>query len=159
MSIPANVAKFWEDYCTVAGNVGEARFYEAFYFGDNEEQATSLAKLVLTGTKRATAAAVWSYEAQGKRLPIPGDLSVMTDRAGTPLGIIETIKVDIMPFSEVSAEFAAIEGEGDGSLGHWQQGHRSYFSRECARAGKIFNESMLVACERFKVVFQVTPQV
>jgi len=154
MTIPANIAKFWESYCASVGNVDTARFYEAFYFSDNEEHANSLAKLVLAGAKRATTTAVWSFAAQGKRLPVPGDLSVVTDWAGTPLCVIETTRIEIMPFCDVSAEFAALEGEGDGSLGCWQQVHTNYFSRECARAGKVFTESMLVACERFNVVFQ-----
>jgi uncharacterized protein YhfF len=154
MSIPQNVAKFWRSYYASAGGVDSARFYEAFYFGDNEEQANSLANLVQAGAKRATTSAVWSFEARGKRLPIPGDLSIVTDWAGTPLCIIETTQIDVMPFCEVSAEFAALEYEGDGSLDHWRLGHREYFSRECARAGRVFTENMLVACERFSVVFQ-----
>lgn len=154
MSIPSNIASFWENYCASVGGVDSARFYEAFYFGDNEEQANALAHLVLAGAKRATTSAVWSFEARGQRLPAAGDLSVVTDWAGRPLCIIETVQIDVMPFCEVSAEFAALEGEGDGSLDHWQQGHREYFSRECARAGRGFTENMLVACERFSVVFQ-----
>jgi len=58
-----------------------------------------------------------------------------------------------VPFNEVTAEFAAVEGEGDGSLEFWRQEHVSSFSRECVRIGRVFNENMLVACERFRVGF------
>jgi len=116
--------------------------------------ANELAALVLQGTKRATTGSVWSFEAEGKRIPKPGDLSVVTNWSGKPLCVIETLTVEIVPFSEVTAEFAAIEGEGDGSLSFWQQGHRRYFSHECTRAGREFTESMLVVCECFKVVYQ-----
>jgi uncharacterized protein YhfF len=61
--------------------------------------------------------------------------------------------VDVLPFAEVSAEFAAVEGEGDGSLSFWRQVHRDYFTRECQRYGRTFDEQMLVACERFEVVY------
>jgi len=54
----------------------------------------------------------------------------------------------------VTAEFAAIEGEGDGSLSSWREAHRQYFTRECVHAGREFAEDMLVACERFRMVFQ-----
>jgi len=153
MPIPVAIAEYWERFSATAGGVDATRFYEAFYFGDNEELANSLADLVLTGTKRATAGSVWSFEHEGKHAPRPGDLSVVTNWAGSPLCVIETIQVDVVPFSEVTAEFAATEGEGDGSLEYWRQAHASYFSRECARIGHIFSENMLVACERFKVVF------
>jgi hypothetical protein len=68
MSIPIALIEYWERFCAVAGSVDRARFYEAFYFGDNEELANSLAELVLRGTKRATAGSLWSYEHEGKRI-------------------------------------------------------------------------------------------
>ena len=153
MHIPVAIAEFWKRFDADAGGVDPARFYEAFHFGDNEELATSLADLVLEGTKRATAGSLWSFEHEGKALPQPGDLSVVTNWAGSPLCVIETLQVDVVPFNEVTAEFAAVEGEGDGSLEFWRQEHASAFSRACARLGRVFDEGMLVACERFRVVY------
>ena len=153
MHIPVAIAEFWNRFDADAGGIDPTRFYETFHFGDNEEMANSLAGLVLEGTKRATAGALWSFEHEGKPLPQPGDLSVVTSWAGSPLCVIETVQVDIVPFNEVTAEFAAVEGEGDGSLEFWRLEHARAFSRECARIGRVFSESMLVACERFRVVF------
>jgi uncharacterized protein YhfF len=153
MSIPTHLSEFWDAFAKSIGGVDPARFYEAFFFGDSEQMANELAELVLKGTKRATAASIWSLEAEGKRLPVPGDLSIVTSWSGKPLCIIETQAVDVVPFSEVSSEFAATEGEGDGSLSFWREAHRRFFTRECARAGRQFTESMLVACEQFEVVY------
>lgn len=152
--IPAHLSDFWNTFATSMGGVDAARFYEPCIFGDSEDLANELADLVLRGIKRATAGSVWSSEAEGKRLPARGDLSIVTNWSGEPLCIIETETVEVIPFSEVSSEFAAIEGEGDGSLSYWQEAHRQYFTRECARAGRQFAESMLVACERFKVIYR-----
>ena len=156
MPVPSHLATFWNAFVKSTGAVDEARFYEAFYFGDSEALANELGELVLRGIKCATAGSVWSFEAEGKRLPVPGDLSIVTNWSGEPLCIIETRAVDVVPFSDVGAEFAAIEGEGDGSLLFWQEAHRRYFTRECAMAGRQFSESMLVACERFNVVYPRT---
>jgi uncharacterized protein YhfF len=153
MHISPAVQKFWDAFATT-GAADARGFYESFAFGDGEALANSLAALVLSGVKRATAGAVWSYEVEGKRLPAPGDQSIVTNWAGDPLCVIETIRVDIVPFNRVSAEFAAVEGEGDGSLAYWMEAHRNYFMRECDRAGREFSEDMLVACERFKLVYQ-----
>ncbi len=153
MRIPATILEFWNAFAAT-GVADEQRFYESFAFGDSEALANDLADLVLSGVKRATTGAVWSYEAEGKRLPGPGDQSIVTNWNGRPLCVIETTRVDVVPFNQVSAELAAVEGEGDGSLSYWMEGHRRYFTRECARAGRDFNEDMLVACERFKVVYQ-----
>lgn len=62
-----------------------------------------------------------------------------------PLCVIESLSVDVRPFCEVSAEFAAIEGAGDGSLAGRLQVHRAYVSRECERPGRTFDERMPVA--------------
>lgn len=153
MAVPPHVLDFWRA-CADAGKCNDARFHEAFCFGDNEELADSLAALVLSGVKRATAGSLWSYEAEGKPLSRPGDLSDVTNWAGMPLCVIETLAVDVVPFSEVTAEFAATEGEGDGSLAFWREAHRDFFTRECARTGRQFTEDMLVACERFRVAFR-----
>jgi uncharacterized protein YhfF len=152
MPVPVHLAAFWSDFAMSTGKANEERFYEAFFFGDSEELANELADLVLRGAKRATAGSVWSYEAEGKRLPQPGDLSIVTTWSGQPLCVIETQTVEVVRFTEVTAEFASTEGEGDGSLSFWQEAHRQYFTRECARAGREFTENMLVACECFKVV-------
>ena len=155
MLIPPAVLEFWNTFAATR-LADEQRFYESFAFGDSEALASELAALVLSGVKCATTGAVWSYEAEGKRLPVPGDQSIVTNWAGEPLCVIETTRVDLVPFNEVSAEFAAVEGEGDGSLSYWMEGHRRDIIRECSRAGRDFDESMLVACARFKVVYQPT---
>jgi uncharacterized protein YhfF len=154
MPIPAHLSAFWGEFAKTTGGADEERFYEAFFFGDSEDMANELAELVLQGRKRATAGALWAYEAEGQRLPQAADLSIVTDWSGKPLCVIETQSVEVVPFREVSAEFAATEGEGDGSLAFWQAAHREFFSRECAAAGREFDESMQVVCERFAVRYR-----
>jgi uncharacterized protein YhfF len=157
MSVPSAVAAFWSEFSRQVGGVDDALFYEAFHFGDSEALAQELAELVLAGTKRATAGAVWAFEAAGKRLPRPGDLSVVTTWSGRPLCVIRTTQVELMPFDRVTAEFAAIEGEGDGSLDFWRRSHTAYFGRECARVGRVFSVHMPVCCERFELVYAPAP--
>jgi uncharacterized protein YhfF len=156
LQAPPVIAEFWRRYSATVVGIDDTRFYEAFHFGDSEEMARSLANLVLGGKKRGTAASLWSFEAEGKRVPRCGDLSVVTDFSGKPLCIIETTQVDVVPFDQVDAAFAAIEGEGDGSLAYWRECHAAYFSRECARHGRTFSPDLLVTCERFDVVFRVS---
>lgn len=160
MTVPPHLSAVWSAFAasTASGSVDVERFYEAFAFGDSEELASELAALVLQGAKRATASSAWSFEVEGRRPPRVGDLSIVTDWSGErALCIIETQAVEIVPFEEVSAEFAALEGEGDGSLDCWRQGHWAYFGRECARAGREFSERMPVVCERFELVYPASP--
>jgi uncharacterized protein YhfF len=154
MTIPSHFTNFWNTFSASVGGVEDDRFYEAFAFGDSEELANELADLVLRGIKRATASAAWSFEAEGQPLPQPGGLSIVTDWSGNPLCVIETESIEIVSFNAVTAEFAATEGEGDGSLAFWREAHRAFFTRGCEAAGREFSEDMLVVCERFQVVFR-----
>jgi len=154
MKVPAHIASFWQSFVRTRAIDPTPRFFEAFHFDDNERSANELARLVLAGTKRATAGLVWSFENASVPLPRVGDVSVVTDWAQTPLCVIETQRVDIVPYDEVSAEFAATEGEGDGSLRYWREAHWAYFGRECERIGRVRSPNMPVVCERFEVVFR-----
>ena len=154
MAVPDHLRSYWQAFTAATGLGDESRFYEAFAFGDSAELARELAELVLSGVKRATAGSAWASESEGKPHPKAGDLSIVTTWDGRPLCVIETESIEIVNFDQVTAEFAAAEGEGDGSLSFWRTAHRQYFERECRRIGRTFTEAMPVVCERFKVVFQ-----
>lgn len=124
MTPSESVKAMWEAFsCAQPGLAGEGVACSAWHFCDNRTDADELAELVRAGTKRATAGALWTYEAGDEPLPQPGDLSVITDWDGRAVCVIRTVSVDIVPFAAVSPEFAAIEGEGDGSLEYWREGH------------------------------------
>lgn len=151
--IPSRCLEFWSSFAATRSSDPTPLFLEAFHFDDNEPSANELARLVLRGQKRATAALLWVHEHENKPLPQPGDLSIVTDFRGTPCCVIETQQVDIVPFNQVSEEFAATEGEGDGSLAFWRRAHEQFFARECERIGREPAMGMPVVCERFKVIF------
>ena len=150
-----HIANFWQAYLDSLPPDADRpdTMPEAWYFCDDEASANHLAELTLNGTKRATAGSLWSYEAEGEAIPQPGDLSIIINWQEEPVCIIETLQVDITPFNEVSEEFAAVEGEGDGSLAYWKKVHWEFFSREMETLGREVVENMPVVCERFRVIF------
>lgn len=123
-----------------------------WHFCDNEREADKLAELVVRGIKRATSPSLWSFESQGDPLPQPGDVHVVSNWAGEARCIIQTTEVTVAPFNEVSAEHAAAEGEGDGSLAYWRQMHWDYYHRELAGTKYVPCEDMPIVCERFEVL-------
>ena len=127
---------------------------DAYYFCSDEESANHLASLVIQGVKQATAGLLWSYEAENEPLPEAGQLSVITNWEGEPQCIVEVTKVEIMPYNEVTAEFAYREGEGDRSLEYWRKVHWEFFSQECEEIEKEPAEDMLVVLEEFKVIWK-----
>lgn len=126
---------------------------DAFGFGGDGELADELAALVLAGKKRATASLPVECTALNEPLPKVGDLSIILDGKGTPVGIIERTSVDLVPFQSVSEEFAACEGEGDGSLEYWREAHTWYFNSVCSRLGGRLEQGTPILCQRFRLVW------
>ena len=95
-------------------------------------------------------AAAW--QADGDPLRRAGDVEIVIDWSGEPLAVVEVTEVRVLPFNEVDATFARDEGEGDGSLAAWRDGHWRYLSRECARVGRQPEPTMPVVCRRFRLL-------
>lgn len=156
---PARHVAFWAGFVATQSADPTPRLYEAFHFDDNEADANALAELVLAGRKRATASLLCVFQHRGKPIPQPGHISIVTNYAGDALCVIETDRTDILPFDEVTEEFATVEGEGDRSLEHWRHVHLAFFGREAKRIGRSFEPGMLVICERFTVVHRGAPSI
>ncbi len=124
----------------------------AWAFGATPEQADELLALVLSGTKTATSGALWDYEAEGEQLPTPGALGIVTDGRGVPHALVVTTQVEIVPFDEVSAEHAYLEGEGDRSLATWRKAHERFFTEHAVHA-RGFSRDMPVVLQRFAVLY------
>jgi uncharacterized protein YhfF len=150
-----SVAVMWEVYLRSIGEdpARTDKTFSAWHFCNNERDADELAELVKLGRKRATAGSQWSYEHEGQPLPKPGDLSVILDWKGQAQCVIRTTQIDVLPFDEVSAEFAWTEGEGDRSLEYWKRVHWDFFDSELRAFGREPDPRMPVVCERFEVVY------
>ncbi len=149
------INKFWQTYLDSLPEDERpiSNQYEVWHFCDNQESADKLVQLVLKGIKTATCGMLWSYEAEGEKVPVAGDLSIVTDWEGRPKCVIETTQVTVKPFNQVDGQHAFEEGEGDRSLEYWRKVHWEVFSRECAALGKVPSKEMPLVCERFRVLF------
>ncbi len=121
-------------------------------YGDSATLSKELLALIISGKKRAGTGLLWAYEADGESLPQVGDVEIVVDHDHEPVLVTRITSVEIVPFGAVTAEYAAIEGEGDGSLAFWRKAHWAFFSRECQRLGREPEESMLVVCSVFELV-------
>jgi uncharacterized protein YhfF len=154
--IHESVLDMWRSYLKSLGETIESteKTFTSWHFEITKEGANNLVNLVSTGKKQATAASLWVEKHDHGVIPKTGDLSIITDWEGNAKCIIQTTKIDIVPYDEVTAEFAAIEGEGDQSLDYWRKVHLEYYTKECKRIGKVFTPKMPVICESFEVVYK-----
>jgi uncharacterized protein YhfF len=132
-------------------------FISIDHFGDSPELSAELLALIASGKKRGGASLYAAYAIE--KLPVPqvGEIRIVLDFNDKPVFVTRNTAVDIIPFNAVGADFAACEGEGDGSLAYWRQAHLDYFTRTSPELGITFNEDMLIVCERFEVLHILTP--
>ncbi|MDV3220250.1 ASCH domain-containing protein [Intrasporangium sp.] len=147
-------AELWETYAQAHPQAVRAcPDYTVERFGDSDALADELLDLVLTGPKRATAALVADFAAQGDPLPRVGSHWIACDGSGRPRVVLRSVELRLATFEDVDEAFASDEGEGDRTLETWRDGHRRYWVRTCAARGDTWSESDEIVLERFRVVW------
>ncbi|MFM2480911.1 ASCH domain-containing protein [Celerinatantimonas sp. YJH-8] len=127
--------------------------FSSDYFCADEYNANVCAELIRRGEKRASCSLDDGYHYKGEERPKVGHLLVVTNWSGEPVCIVAIKSVSKCKFKEVTAEFAAAEGEGDKTLTWWRKVHWEFFSNECAELGITPHEDMVLVLERFQVVY------
>lgn len=143
-----NAQELWNKYKKINPSIGDD--IDAWQFS---AEADLLAKLVLEGTKTATASAYDLYAVDNDPLPEVGSYDVVLDSKEQAVCIIQIKKVSVVPFKEVSAEHAFKEGEGDKSLAYWRQVHEEFFKPYYEEYGLTFTSESLIVLEEFEVVY------
>jgi len=151
-----SVERYWTQYLSSipCGEAQPSRYVEAFSFGFTPADAHEIAQLVLNGTKTATGSFLWSYEADNKALPTVGDNWIVTAGSDDPVCIITTAEVRILPFDEVTADYAWDGGEDDRTLASWREIYWEYIVRECQRIGVSPETKAPLVMERFRVIYR-----
>lgn len=148
-----SVGKIWTDFLSNNPTNKITERPLSFYFCDNQNDADECAELVVKGIKQATATSMWWFEKNKEPLPNVGDQFIITDWNGNAKAIIETTKIEQVPYNEITEEFAETEGEGDKSLSYWKKVHEAYYKREMEPFGEPFYEEMIIVCEYFKTIY------
>lgn len=148
-----SVENLWNDFLKDNPNNKRKETPLSFYFCDNKKDADECAELVVKGIKKATATSLWWFEKNNEQLPKIGDQFVVTDWDGNAKAIIETTKIEQVPYNQITPEFAKTEGEGDKSLAYWKRVHEAYYKREMEPHGENFDKNMIIVCEYFKTIY------
>lgn len=112
---------------------------ERWTFGINANQ---LVELVLEGKKTAT---TYLYEDDEKYKE--NDISILTDINGNDVCLIQTKKIIITTFKNITWDLAVLEGENN-SLDDWRKEHYNFFKK----INPDFNKDTKVVFEIFEVI-------
>ena len=142
--------KYWENFIEENPDYKD-KAYEAWQFGEDPD---TLAELVVQGTKTLTCSSLREYQVENEPLPEVGDVSLILDAADQPKCVIENTKVYTMKFSDVDADIAYKEGEGNRTLAYWRKSHLEFFEWLYEKLGHEFSESEEIVVEEFRVIYK-----
>ena len=131
----------------------EARYFLPMSIGSTPETADDGAVLILNGTKTLTSSPFWDYP-DGK-FPFVGALCVLLDGSGRPRGIVETTRVEIMPFGAITEEMARAYGEGEQTVEWWRRVMGAFYMASAARHNAILTDDTPHIWEWFTVVHRL----
>ena len=120
----------------------EARYFLPMSIGSAPEHADE-------GVKTLISSPFWDYP-DGK-IPFVGALSVLLDGARRPRGIVETTRVEIMPFQAINEEMAQAYGEGERTADWWRREMGAFYQASAMRHGEAFTDETSLIWERFTV--------
>lgn len=150
--------RFWIKFKEDNPNFRNVTFGSAWSFGDSKEMANELADLVLQGKKTATASDFVQYEKNNESLPEANKevFDILLNGEEEPVAILETTKVYVTTFNEISDEHAYKEGEGNRSLDYWKKVHFEFWTNifDLKNIKNVDIEKMKVVCKEFKVIWK-----
>ncbi len=150
MKASAVIDLFLEEYRFTLSDKERGEFAERGYnflgFGKDQSISDKLINMIIKGRKRAKS----SLYKKNKKLPAVDSYGIVLNHQNDPCCLVQYTGFDIKPFSKIGLEFAEQDGEATGDINDWADEHRGYFKKEGVR----FNESSLVLCEKFRVVFK-----
>jgi uncharacterized protein YhfF len=112
-----------------------------------------LNELILSGHKRATAGLLLDYVRDGEELEFVGEHLALVDDDNERIAVVEVVRVDTVPFGEVSWTFAQAEGEGFVSLEEWREGHLDFWSS----FGEVVGDLTPIVFIHFELVDRISP--
>ncbi len=122
-----------------------ARHFPPMTIGATPEHADEGAALILAGTKTLTSSPFWDYP--DGRIPFVGALSVLLDGRRRPRAVVETTRVEVMPFGAVTGEMARAYGEGERTEAWWRRVIGAWYRDSAARHGAAFTEATPILWE------------
>jgi len=151
-----NVDRYWKQFIAslTASDKLSPGLAGSDSFGFSEEDARTIAGLVLTGKKTETGSLLWPYEAEGEKVTQTGDFWVVVKGPDDPVCVNETVDRRIITFYQIPPEYAEEGGEGDKSLGGWRKNYWRLILDGCARIGRKPSEQAPLVMERFRVVYK-----
>jgi len=153
--IDKTVYEMWNSFIKSNPEFKDNEMPESWYFHNNEKDANRLAELIVSEKKKAGSGLYSWYEEANADLPKVGTKHIITDFDGKARAIIEIIKVDTIPFNQISKDYAEMDiGTKIEPLKKWKKAHWDFFVNAMEESGGKPTEEMLIVCEKFETIWK-----
>lgn len=152
--IDKTVYEIWNNFTKSNPQFKKDELPDSDFFHNNENDANRLAELIVNGKKKASSGLYIWYKETNADLPKIGTKLIVTDFDGKAQAIIETKKVDTIPFNKISIDYAELDmGTDIEPLEKWKKAHWEFFANAIEQSGQIPTEEMLIVCEWFETIW------
>ncbi len=78
---------------------------------------------------------------------------MITDGGENPICIFQDTDVQVIPYDQVTIDYAIEGGEGDLTMDSWREIYWDYILAECTRIHREPSEQVPLVMERFRLVY------
>lgn len=143
----------WKLFTAPSWDVGDLPVLELAAPGPERESGIAA---ILAGTKTTMTGLPELHERAGEPLPAAGDKLCLVDSDGRPAAVIELTRVDIVPISTVTDDYAHAEGRGYRDATHWRAAHETFFQSDFVAEflghTPRFDDDTPVVTQHFRVI-------
>jgi len=152
--IDKSVYEMWNNFTESNSEIKKDELPESDFFHNNRKDANRLAELTVHGKKKASSGLYILYKQYNVDLPKVGNKQIITDFDGKAKAIIETKRVDTIPFNKITKEYAELDmGTNIEPLEKWKKAHWDFFESFMKESGEKPTEDMLIVCQRFETIW------
>ena len=149
-----SVYEMWNDFAESNPKMDKNELPNTDFFDNSEEEGHQFADLIVDGKKKATSGLYIWYKEANVDLPKIGAKLIVTNYNGKARAIIETKKVDTIPFNQISKEYAELDmGTNIEPLEKWKKAHWEIFVNSLEQNGQKATDDILVVCEWFETIW------
>ena len=145
--------EFWEKFVKESGLDPDSKYDGVFGFEAQGFFGAERIAALLAGKKRAAFFPYSSYVVDDGLIPVSGEHYIILGTGRQPVCVIQTTRVQVVPFDQVTMEMVAKEGE-DSSMEEWREKTRENLEEEGQIVGFEFSPDIKLVYMEFEVVYR-----
>jgi len=154
-TIPNESLIHWHDFvrCNPEMKTAHKIYQTSYFIGDTPDSSEKGLNLIKSGFKTATSELLLYFTVNHEELPTINKICIVRSLATSSICIVQTTKVEIVPFGLITEEFVQAYGETSPQLDQWYKVFTPYYEKSCESLGQKLERHTPLVTEWFKVLY------